>query len=60
MNVFENLRGGKPYHIYDEDYKRDVHSEIKRCRHLCWLINSTDPDNAVAVGNPARVVKFID
>ena len=46
MNVFENLRGGKHYHIYDDDYKREVHSEIKRCRHLCWLINSTDPYNA--------------
>ena len=46
MNVFENLRGGKPYHIFDEDYKREAHGEFKRCRHLCWLINSTDPDDA--------------
>ncbi len=45
MNVFENLRGGKPYHIFDENYKREAHTEFKRCRHLCRLINSTDPDD---------------
>ncbi len=43
MNVFENLREGKHYHILDEDYQREVHGEIDRCRHLCHLINSTDP-----------------
>ncbi len=44
MSVFENLRNGQHYHILDEDYKREVHGEIKRCRHLCHLINATDPD----------------
>ena len=24
INAFENLRGGKPYHIFDEDYKREL------------------------------------
>ena len=43
MNVFEGLRSGKAYNIKDEDYLREVHGEINRCRHLCWLINSTDP-----------------
>ena len=44
MNVFEELRAGKPYHILDPDYVEQVHGEMKRCRHLCWKIGQTDPD----------------
>ena len=43
MSVFENLRCGKSYDVRDEEYLREAHGEIDRCRHLCWLINSTDP-----------------
>ena len=43
MNVFENLRAGKHYHVLDEDYRREAHGEFDRCAHLCHLINSTDP-----------------
>ena len=43
MNVFENLREGKHYHILDEDYKREAHTEFDRCAHICHLINLTDP-----------------
>lgn len=45
MNVFENLRAGQHYHILDEDYKREAHTEFDRCAHICWKINSTDPVN---------------
>ena len=45
MNVFEKLRAGQSCHVRDdEDYVREAHGEFKRCRHLCWEINSTDPD----------------
>ncbi len=45
MNVFEKLRAGQSFHVLnDEDYVREAHGEFKRCRHLCWLANSTDPD----------------
>ncbi len=43
MNVFENLREGKHYHILDEDYKREAHTEFARCAHICHLINAADP-----------------
>lgn len=43
--VFENLHNGAHYDISDADYQREVHSEIKRCRHICFQINSTDPDD---------------
>ena len=46
MNVFERLRAGEHFHVLDnEDYRREAHGEFNRCRHLCWLINSTDPDD---------------
>ena len=45
MTVFEELRKGKSYDIRDEKYQREVHGEISRCRHLCWQINSTDPND---------------
>lgn len=48
MNVFEELRAGKPYHILDPDYREQAHGEMKRCRHLCWKINQTDPDERQA------------
>ncbi len=44
MTVFEELRNGKPYDIRDDQYRKEVHTEIGRCRHLCFVINSTDPD----------------
>ena len=37
-NVFEELRAGKPYHILDPDYVEQVHSEMKRCRHIPSVI----------------------
>ena len=45
MNVFEELRGGKPYHIADEKYRREAHTEMARSRRLCFQINHTDPDD---------------
>lgn len=44
MSVFEDLRNGKPYDVRDEQYKKEAHSEFKRCRHICHAINATDPD----------------
>ncbi len=46
MNVFERLRAGEHFHVLDsEDYRREAHGEFKRCRHICHLINATDPDD---------------
>lgn len=47
--VFEELRSGQHYDIRDEKYVREVHSEIGRCRHICWEINSTDPNNVETI-----------
>ena len=45
MKVFDKLRASQHFHVFDdEDYIREAHDEFKRCRHLCWLINSTDLD----------------
>ena len=30
MNIFDELRAGKPYHILDPDYVEQVYSEMKR------------------------------
>ena len=49
MSVFEDLRNGITYDIRDEKYLSEVHGEIKRCRHLCWKINSTDPDDRESI-----------
>lgn len=44
MSVFENLRNGQHYHVFnDEDYVREAHTEFARCVHLCHVINQTDP-----------------
>lgn len=44
MSVFENLRNGQHYHVFnDEDYVREAHTEFARCGHLCHVINQTDP-----------------
>ncbi len=43
MSVFDDLRNGRPYDIRDENYQREVHGEISRCRHLCYEINAADP-----------------
>lgn len=48
-DVFNELRDGKSYHILDPDYVAQVHSEMKRCRHLCWKISQTDPDEHEAI-----------
>lgn len=45
MSVFDDLQSGKSYDIRDPEYLREAHGEMKRCRHLCWKINQTDPDN---------------
>lgn len=41
--VFEELRSGRHYDIRHEDYQREAHAEMARCRHLYWEINATDP-----------------
>ncbi|MBQ7529365.1 sugar O-acetyltransferase [bacterium] len=45
MSVFEDLRNGKSYDIRDEQYIKEAYAEMARCRHLCWKINNTDPNN---------------
>lgn len=45
MSVFEDLRNGKSYDIRDELYLKEAHVEFARCRHLCWEINNTDPND---------------
>ena len=45
MSVFEDLRNRKSYDIRDEQYIKEAHREMARCRHLCWKINSTDPND---------------
>ena len=45
MSLFEDLRNGVPYDMSDEKFIKEAVGEMKRCRHLCWKINSTDPDN---------------
>ena len=45
MTVFEELRNGRSYDIRNEQYQKEVHGEINRCRHLCWEMNSTDPND---------------
>ena len=43
MNVFERLHSGEAIDIRDEDYQREAHGEMDRCRQLCFEINSTAP-----------------
>ncbi|MBQ9327644.1 MAG: sugar O-acetyltransferase [Solobacterium sp.] len=43
MNVFERLHQGEAIDIRDNDYQREVHGEMDRCRELCFRINSTSP-----------------
>lgn len=43
MNVFERLHAGEAIDIRDDDYQREVHSEMDRCRQLCFEINVTAP-----------------
>ncbi|MBR1930250.1 MAG: sugar O-acetyltransferase [Lachnospiraceae bacterium] len=43
MNIFERLRSGEAIDIRDEQYQREVHGEMDRCRQLCFEINSTPP-----------------
>ena len=43
MNVFERLHNGEAIDIRDEDYQREAHGEMDRCRQLCFEINSTAP-----------------
>lgn len=45
MSVFDDLRNGKSYDIRNEDYLREAHGEMKRCRNLCWRITQTNPDD---------------
>ena len=45
MNVFERLHSGETIDIRDEDYQREAHGEMDRCRQLCFEINSTAPKN---------------
>ena len=43
MNVFERLHNGEGIDIRDEDYQKEVHGEMDRCRELCFRINNTSP-----------------
>lgn len=43
--VFEEMRNGSHYDIRDAKYQEEVHSEIDRCRHICWEINNIDPND---------------
>ena len=47
MNVFERLHSGEAIDIRDEDYQREAHGEMDRCRQLCFEINSTPPKDAL-------------
>ena len=49
MSVFEDLRNGKSYDIRDAQYLKEAHGEMDRCRHICWKINSTDPNDRDAI-----------
>lgn len=49
-SVFDRLAAGEHVHILAPDYRREVHGEIARCRHLCFLVNSTDPADAARIG----------
>lgn len=42
INVFEEMRQGKPYDIRDAAYQEQVRSEIDRCNYLCQQINQCD------------------
>lgn len=44
MNTFDRLRNGETLDIRDPEYLNEAGSEMRRCRHLCWKINQTDPD----------------
>ncbi len=44
MSVFDDLQNGASYDIFDPRYVEEAHGEMARCRHLCWQINGTDPD----------------
>lgn len=43
--VYEEMRNGAHYDIRDAKYQEEVHSEIDRCRHICWEINNIDPND---------------
>jgi len=43
MNVIERLHSGEAIDIRDEDYQREAHGEMDRCRQLCFEINATPP-----------------
>lgn len=45
MSVFEELQNGVSYDIRNEQYQKEVHGEIDRCRQLCFEINQTAPDH---------------
>jgi acetyltransferase-like isoleucine patch superfamily enzyme len=53
-NVFEELRSGIPYDIRDARYLEEVHEEIDRCRHLCYKINTTDPNEKKIINQLER------
>lgn len=44
MDTFEKFRNGETLDIRDPQYVQEANSEMHRCRHLCWEINQTDPD----------------
>lgn len=45
MDSFEKLRSGETINIRDPKYLQEAGMEMQRCRHLCWLINQTDPND---------------
>ncbi|MCR5084126.1 MAG: maltose O-acetyltransferase [Succinivibrionaceae bacterium] len=50
MDYFAEFRRGITVDIRNPEYQAQVHPEIERCRHLCFLINGTDPSD------PGRIV----
>ena len=45
MNVFERLHSGEAIDIRDEDYQREAHGEMDRCRQLYFEISAENRGN---------------
>lgn len=45
MDTFEKFRNGETIDIRSEQYVAEANTEMSRCRHLCWEINQTDPND---------------
>lgn len=52
MNIFERLQSGEHIDIRDEEYIKQAHGEMSRCRQLCFEINGTPPKD------PAKIIEL--